>query len=306
MRAVADLRAIGLVDTSSLSLPIDVWEGIIDIVDDSCDKDIHSRTLAACSLIRRGCVARSRYHLFRRPITLRSHSSLVSLVKALTSSPQYCSLVSKLIVDGANSAQSWISAIAPLLGPKLCGLKELTLVHIDLALTHPRFFMAYSLFSEPPDTLSLLYPRYSCYTQVTQLVAATRCNIINIFDDSGSSQCRQLQTPRNRGSYTKTSHMTVTLPWCRLRLLGSLCTAATAHLRRIKVSLPSPTSNLIALTLHLGALYEQMTEMFHCLSHGPTYSLELWLGDKYLIQLCFSHGSVRREFKLYTNPFQNH
>ncbi|KAH8091407.1 hypothetical protein BXZ70DRAFT_485509 [Cristinia sonorae] len=158
-------------------LPIEIWESIIDVLAADPARTEEDEALNAhlleCSLVCRAWVPRCRYHLCNK-VTLRSVDGLTSLIRYLTSSPDFPARVYSLCIAANgyyDEDQSWISQV-PVRVPRLQNLRELELSYVDLRDQNVQFWKFLTLMSA--DRLRLRRVNYSLHSQLSRIVAAVQ------------------------------------------------------------------------------------------------------------------------------------
>lgn len=253
---------------SRVIVPIDVWEQVIDAVNELEQEGRRLRALATCCLIRRDWVPRTRLHLFKT-VTLRSYSNLVGLSEALSSSPQCCSLIHRLIIDG-RSSQSWISVVPLHLGCKLNSLCFLVMRNVDLSIANPRFSMLYSRFIHRPHNLRLEHLRMSNFAQVARLMAALHCWSAQIGHDPDSVSASYGAMSLLCGRPSFVQHLSLTLPWTE-NVIPQLCRLSRPTLMCLeKVNLHFSIIDASETRFSFGSLWEDQIELFDLLACAGT------------------------------------
>lgn len=168
-----------------LSLPVELWEVVIDFVGADSHEETRARTLRACSLTCRAWVHRARFHLGPALITRQTIISSPEYISAtrpiLMMFPNVGDNVISLSLDASpDGDSSWMSSAVMCLGPKMKRVENLTLRGFDFSTRHPGFYRSCSLF-RPLKWLWLVFPRYSCFSDIAHLVHATSAARVDVW-----------------------------------------------------------------------------------------------------------------------------
>lgn len=270
-----------------ITFPIDVWERVIDTFSELEHEGRRLRALATCCLIRRDWVPRTRLHLFRT-VSLRSYSNLVGLSEALSSSPQCCSLIHRLIIDG-QSSQSWISVVPLHLGTKLNSLCFLVTRNVDLSIANPRFSMLYSRFIHRPRNLRLEHLRMSNFAQVARLMAALHCWSAQVDHNPDCVSASYGAMPLLCGRPSSVQHLSLTLPWTEnvIQQLSQLSRPTLMCLE--KVNIHFHVLDVSEARFSFGSLWEDQIRLFDLLACASTadklIGVKVWVSALYGVEL---------------------
>ncbi|KAH8102742.1 hypothetical protein BXZ70DRAFT_804320 [Cristinia sonorae] len=188
------------------SIPIDIWEHVIDLVEGDYDEVVRARTLASCALTCRAWLPRARHHLYRYVVIFLSPPPLQNqptlFLDTLRRVPSYGAHVRSLTIraripDAIFSAEdiesnngSALSLMAVQLPNRLPNLHSLTLDAIDLVDIHPTFYGAFSRFR---SVKRLVLNVHVCTTinQIYRLLKAF-CGLLSLSIDFVSNGANPL------------------------------------------------------------------------------------------------------------------
>ena len=162
--------------TSLPSLPIEIWEKIIDstLIDPNSGaiNQKERLTIYACGLTCRAWLPRARFYLYDS-ITIHSDEGLSRVLEILSYTPAICDHVRSLTIIGGGSDTPWFIRTFIQLGSKLKKLFYLTLRNFSLIQQNPHFFKTLSIFrAQHLTSITLQEVQYSRYSQITRCFSA--------------------------------------------------------------------------------------------------------------------------------------
>lgn len=160
------------------SLPPELWDKTLDFIPEvEQDHAAILTSLLFCSLVchewaPRALMLLSSYKVSRDAV-LKTAEDLSRLARILTRYPHLCSRVQRLTIVGSTTDQSWVSAVATRLAPRIRHIDEVTLRGVDLSNKHSDFYKPFALFTSL-QRLILDGVRYTHFFQVSRLIFKTR------------------------------------------------------------------------------------------------------------------------------------
>lgn len=181
---LSPLLALSLLPLPPRSLPLELWEKVIDFVAGGTHSLSIStgRDVTACCLVCRAFVPRCRFYLIlptHGDFAIQSRTRLARVVQTLSNFPALWARLDKLIIDAGNGVdQSWISTVPFCLPLSIFRLNRLALRGVDLSVLHPEAHRGFSRIRI--DEVLLCDVRYSSYTQLTRFFSIS--NTVAVYD----------------------------------------------------------------------------------------------------------------------------